>query len=373
MKILMHCYEFPPLGGGAAKVVYGLSTKLVEMGHEVDVVTMGYKGLQRHEVVEGINVYRIPGIRLKKSMCYTPEMVPYIALAFNFTRKLAKQRRYHINHTHFIFPDGIIAYLLKNIVGLPYIITPHGSDVPGYNPNRFAFQHKLLSPIWKKITSKTEKIICPSEYIRSLILQQNINTKTYVLPYGFDVDKFNPNQKKQNRILIVTRMFERKGIQYFLKALKGFKNNYEVNIVGDGPYLGSLKRIANDLKLNVNFWGFLDNQSKKLKELYETSRIFTFVSEAENFPVVLLEAMAAGMAIITTKGTGCAEVVKDKALLVEPKNPEAIREALLKLTQNPELCHDLGNAARKRIIDYFGWEPIAQQYIKVYKKYAYYK
>ncbi len=59
MKILMHCYEFPPLGGGAAKVVYGLSTKLVEMGHEVDVVTMGYKGLQRHEVIEGVNVYRI--------------------------------------------------------------------------------------------------------------------------------------------------------------------------------------------------------------------------------------------------------------------------------------------------------------------------
>lgn len=373
MKILMHCYEFPPLGGGAAKVVYGLSTKLVEMGHEIDVVTMGYKGLQRHEVVEGINVYRIPCIRLKKSMCYTPEMLPYVVLAFNFTRKLAKRRKYHINHTHFIFPDGIIAYLLKNTIGLPYIITSHGSDVPGYNPNRFAFQHKLLSPIWRRITLKTENIICPSEHVRSLILKQNPDIKTGVIPNGIDVDKFNPNQKKQNRILVVTRMFERKGVQYFLKALEGSDNNYEVHIVGEGPYLGTLKHIASELKLNVNFWGLLDNQSKKLKELYETSRIFAFVSEVENFPIVLLEAMTAGMAIITTKGTGCAEVVKDTALLVEPKNPEAIKEALLKLTQNQELCHELGNAARKRIEENFSWETVAQQYISIYKKYAYYK
>ncbi len=165
-------------------------------------------------------------------------------------------------------------------------------------------------------------------------------------------------------------MFERKGVQYILKALEGFDNNYEVHIVGDGPYLGSLKRIANDLKLKVNFWGLLNNQSKKLKELYETSRIFAFVSEAENFPIVLLEAMTAGMAIITTKGTGCAEVVKDTALLVEPKNPEAIREALLKLTQNQELCHELGSAARKRIIEHFSWEIVTEQYINTYKKYA---
>ena len=92
------------------------------------------------------------------------------------------------------------------------------------------------------------------------------------------------------------------------------------------------------------------------------------VSEVENFPIVLLEGMTAGMAIITTKGTGCAEVVKDTAVLVEPKNPDAIREALLKLTQNQELCHELGSAARKRIEDHFSWETVAKQYIEVYKK-----
>ena len=242
MRILLQCYEFPPLGGGAAKVVYGLSTTLIKLGHEVDVVTMSYKGLQNHEIVDGINVYRIPCIRLKKFMCYTPEMFPYIVLAFNFSRKLAKQRKYHINHTHFIFPDGIISYFLEKILRLPYIITSHGSDVPGYNPNRFAFQHKLLSLLWKRITLKTESIVCPSENLRALVLKQNPRIETVVIPNGIDIDMFNPNLKKQDRILVVTRMFERKGIQYFLKALERLDNNFEVNIVGDGPYLETLKR-----------------------------------------------------------------------------------------------------------------------------------
>ncbi|MGR3320117.1 MAG: glycosyltransferase family 4 protein [Candidatus Anammoxibacter sp.] len=370
MRILIQCYEFPPLGGGAAKVVYGLSTNLIKLGHEVDIVTMGYKGLKNHEIVDGVNVYRIPCIRLKKSMCYTPEMFPYIVLAFNFTRKLAKQKNYDINHTHFIFPDGIISYFLKILLGLPYIITTHGSDVPGYNPDRFKFQHKLLSPFWKRITLKTESIICPSEHLLSLILKQNPGVETCVIPNGIDVNRFNPNIQKQDRILVVTRMFERKGVQYFLKALEGLKNNFEVNIVGDGPFLEPLKRIAESLNVKVNFLGFLDNQSKKLKDLYETSRIFVFVSEVENFPNVLLEAMTAGMAIITTKGTGCAEVVKDTALLVEPRDTESIKNALKKLSKDQELCHKLGSNARKRLVDNFSWKTVTQQYIKVYRKYG---
>ena len=134
-----------------------------------------------------------------------------------------------------------------------------------------------------------------------------------------------------------------------------------------------LKGIADNIKVTVKFLGYLDNQSKRLKELYETSRIFVFVSEMENFPNVLLEAMTAGMAIITTKGTGCAEVVKDTALLVEPRDPAAIREALIKLTKSPELCRKLGSNARKRIVDNFSWEIITQQYIEIYKKYTYHK
>ena len=59
MKILMLNYEFPPLGGGASPVSYNLAKELVKQGHSIDVVTMGFKGLKRFEVVDGINVYRV--------------------------------------------------------------------------------------------------------------------------------------------------------------------------------------------------------------------------------------------------------------------------------------------------------------------------
>ncbi|HSE83428.1 MAG TPA: glycosyltransferase family 4 protein, partial [Thermodesulfobacteriota bacterium] len=86
--------------------------------------------------------------------------------------------------------------------------------------------------------------------------------------------------------------------------------------------------------------------------------------------IVLLEAMAAGMAIITTRDTGCAEVVGDAALLVETRNPAAIKQALDRLINNPDLCNELGQAARKRLENNFNWTAVARQYTNLYERYA---
>ena len=85
--------------------------------------------------------------------------------------------------------------------------------------------------------------------------------------------------------------------------------------------------------------------------------------------MVLLEAMVAGMAIITTKDTGSAEVVGDSALLINSKSPEAIREALKRLINDRELLRSLQAASRKRVEELFGWEQVARQYMNVYKNY----
>lgn len=369
-RILMLSYEFPPLGGGGAKAVYGLSKELDRLGYDVDLVTMRFHDLPKHEQVNGVNVYRVPCIRRKESTSSTHEMASYVFSAIPTVVRLVKQKRYYLNHTHFIFPDGLVSFIINKLTGLPYIITAHGSDVPGYNPNRFKIDHKLLSPVWKKVVSDAERIICPSESLKSLVLEHITDNQVALIPYGFDSDKFQADVEKKRRVLIVTRMFERKGIQYFLEALEGRSLDSEVNIVGDGPYLRSLKRLKEKLKVRVNFLGWLENSSRDLKKLYETSSIFVLPSESENFPVVLLEAMAAGMAIITTKGTGCAEVVGDAALLIEPRDPVALREALHKLVNSPGLCKELGQAARRRLENKFGWTAVAHQYISLYEKYA---
>ena len=65
MRILMLNYEFPPLGGGASPVSYELAKGYAKLGHEVDVVTMGYKDLKEFEIKEGINIYRVKCLRSK--------------------------------------------------------------------------------------------------------------------------------------------------------------------------------------------------------------------------------------------------------------------------------------------------------------------
>jgi glycosyltransferase involved in cell wall biosynthesis len=367
MKILMLCYEFPPLGGGGAKVVFGLSKELVRLGHEVDVVTMGFRGLPKHETLNGVNVYRVPCIRRKESLCTSIEMVSYLITAIPKVIQLIRQRNYDLNHTHFVFPDGVIALLAKRLTQLSYIITAHGSDVPGYNPHRFIWEHRFLFPLWNKVAQYASQITCPSENLKSLVLKHNSKLPIRVVPNGIDLDKFDPGRPKQKRVLGVTRMFERKGVQYILKAVEGLDLNHEIHIVGDGPYLETLRRLADDLKVDVKFWGQLDNALGPLIELYETSDIFILASEAENFPIVLLEAMAAGLAIITTQGTGCAEVIGDAGLLIEPRDPESLRNAVVRLAKDPALCGQLGRLARKRLETRFGWSAVADQYLDLYK------
>lgn len=359
-------YEYPPLGGGASPVTYNLARELVRSGVDIDIVTMGYRGLPRFEQADGVNIYRVPCIRRKKEICHTHEMLTYDVSAFFFVLKLMQKNRYDLNHTHFIIPTGAVSYLLKKFKGLPYIITSHGSDVPGYNPDRFSLMHTMASPFWKKIVQNAEQVITPSKSLKDLILKIVRTDKVEVIPHGFDYTSFNP-KKKENKILLVSRLFERKGFQYFLDAIRELDIDYEINVIGDGPYKETLIKKAQDVKAKVNFLGWMDNTSPEYRDLYERSSIFVFPSSQESFGVVLQEAMSAKMAIISSNIAGCAEAVGDAALFVRPRNSENIKKALLNLINNGELRKELGKKARKRVEEKFSWGDIAQNYYKTYE------
>ena len=369
MRILITSYEYPPLGGGGAKVVYGIASRLRARGNDVDVFTMGFRGLPTSQSADGVNIRRMPGIRLHMSTCYFPEMIPYVLFTVLAVRRRLRGTQYSVNHSHFIFPGGIVCYFLKKLTGLPYILTAHGSDVPNYNPNRFRLLHRILRPFWRRVVSNADLIICPSKSIEDLIKKTTVQVRTQIIPNAIDIDKFKPREKDPRNLLVVTRMFERKGVQYLLRALVGMSGAFNVNIVGDGPHLQTLKTMAKELQIDAHFWGHVDNDSTELKELYETASIFVFTSEAENFPIVLLEAMIAGTAIITSSGTGCAEVVGDTALLVPVRDPDAIESALHKLTRDPDLVARLAKAARERVISRFGWDGVIDQHIDVYRQF----
>ena len=368
MRILTLCYEFPPLGGGGGRVVHGLSRELVRLGHEVTVVTMGYRGLPEREMVDGIDVHRVPGIRQRLYQCSIPEVACHLPMAARVARRLLDEQRFDLAHAHFIFPDGLNALGLYRRADLPFLITAHGSDVPGYDPHRLRVAHTVLAPIWRSIVGAAAIVTCPSGVLAQLVRDNAPDARIEVIPNGLDVGSLDPLRQRRKQMLVVSKMLERKGIQYLIRALAGTDLGFEVHVVGDGPYMPEIRRTIAETGAVVRLWGWLDNDSEELAQLFRTSSIFVLPSESENFPIVLLEAMRAGLAIVTTRGTGCAEVVGDAALSVEPRSAEAIRAAIARLAGDPELCKSLGAASRARIEANFSWAAVGKQYLEAYHR-----
>ena len=358
-------YEYPPLGGGAGLVCKNLATTLGELGVRIDIVTMHMKGLRREESSGNVRVFRVPSISRRVDICDFSEMTSFIPNALYKSIKLAKQEKYALNHTHFIIPTGIISLFLEKISKLPYVISVHGSDVPGYNPDRFTQLHVYVKDLWKEIILNSSMVIPLSERLKKMIEKNLKPPFVQIVPNALPVNKFKPKQKKK-QILVVSRLLPRKGIQFLLKAVSTLAIDLHVHIVGDGPYRRNLEDAAEYENLDITFHGWLDNSSKELAELYQTSEFFVLPSESENFPIVLLEAMAAGSTIITTDKSGCEFVVGKTGLLVPPRNPEAISSSLQKLLDNPSLSQELGIRARERFEKRFTWSKVAKQYLEVY-------
>jgi glycosyltransferase involved in cell wall biosynthesis len=359
-RILTLCYEHPPFGGGGGKVARGLAERLSRQGFRTDLVTMRFTHQLRSTDAAGLTVHEIPVRRRDPIVCGVAEMAPYVVLALARSLRLVRNGRHDVNLSHFLLPDGLVCLALERLTGLPYVVTAHGSDVPGYNPHRFTALHRLLRPLWRLVARRAAWIVCPSDTVRRLVLDACPDARTTVIPNGIDPDRFAPDRPKQPRILAVARMLERKGVQYLIQALADLDAPFALHVVGDGPYLPALRDLARRRCVRVVFHGAVANDSPVLRELYETSRIFALPSTMENFPVVLLEAMAAGAAILTTAGTGCAEVVGDGALLVPAGDVDATRQALARLMGDAALCGTLGRTARQRVERLFAWDVVAR-------------
>jgi len=346
MKILIINYEFPPLGGGASPITYDLAKGYVQSGHDVDVVTMGYKGLPREEKIDGINVFRVRCLRSKKEICTPVEMLSFLIPALIKSYKLQKKECYDINHTHFIIPSGIVSFFLKKLTGLNYIITSHGSDVPGFNTDRFKGIHLFTKPILKIILRGAKGIISPSSYLKRLIhTKTSKDLKIDIIPNGIDLSEYRP-RKKQNIILSSGRALARKGFQHIIEAVHDMDIPWEVHIASDGPYLDELKQLAKGSRTKIVFHGWIDK--KKMIDLTSRAGIYMLVSERENASLALLEGLASGCAMITSDSTGCAETVGKAGELVRFGDVKEIKRKILKVIKDVTLYQKKGLERSKK-------------------------
>jgi glycosyltransferase involved in cell wall biosynthesis len=369
MRILVLNYEFPPLGGGASPVSYEIAKGLVKLGHSVDVVTMGFRGLPKNEVIDGIEVHRVPCLRAKEEICKTHEMFSYVVSAIWFLRKHLKKHQYDICHCHFIIPTGIVALWAKKRFGLEYVITSHGSDVPGYNTDRFRHQHLFTKPLLKTICSNARHVCAPSIFLQGLI-EKNIGcSEVDNIPNGIDLDCFrlDLNKPKRNIILSTGRLLKRKGFQTLIRAVHDVELPFEVHIAGDGPYREHLENLAEGSRTKIVFHGWVEKGSPKLLELYEEASVYVLVSSKENASIALLEGMAAKCVLITSNVSGCPETIGDAGFLIDYDDDHELKVILTKLSEDPRLISEYSDRAYSRLQRHYLWDSIIEEYVGMFE------
>ena len=366
-KILVLNYEFPPLGGGASQVCFDIAQRYVMRGHEVDVVTMGFRGLPAYEELAGMKVYRVKSWRKKQETCETHEMFSYVVSAIRFIQKHLPIAQYEACHCHFLIPTGLVARQLYRRYGLGYIVTAHGSDVPGYNPDRFTLEHHFTKPLIRQVCREAQAVTSPSLYLKKLLAQSIGYSNAVHIPNGIDLDEmgFDRTVPKEAMILSSGRLLERKGFQTLICAVRELSLPCEVHIAGDGPYRPQLEALAEGSRTKIVFHGWLEKGSPALKSLYERASIYVLASSKENASVALLEGMAAGCAVVSTKVSGCPETVGDAGFLIDYGDVNALREVLVRLCTDRELMWDYGESSYARVAAQFSWEKHIDAYLKL--------
>src|SRR3972149_4562799 len=204
-----------------------------------------------------------------------------------------------------------------------------------------------------------------------------------ILSYGIRIEKFRFSERKVQdkepiRILTVGRLVEKKGHEYAIKAIAEVvkrHGNIEYMIAGDGPSRSKLENLVVTLEIEnyVKFLGAVD-QDEVLK-LYERSHIFLLSSvtasdgDSEGLPVVLLEAQAVGLPIISSLHGGIPEGVLDSksGFLVPERDVDALVERLEYLIEHPELWSEMGRCGRKFVEERYDIQKLNQRLVKIYK------
>jgi glycosyltransferase involved in cell wall biosynthesis len=376
MKILMLNYEFPPMGGGAGNATDNISKEMVKMGHDLTVLTSGYGDLPKFELKDGVKIYRVFSWRKGIHDCGFRGAYTYLFSAAFKLLSLKKTDQFDIIHYFFSLPTGLLSLVPWAFRGTPYIVSLRGSDVPYYDVfnKKVHLFNMILKPINRFIWRKAKRVVALSNGLRLTALRTSPKQSIDVIPNGVETDLFKPfpsNSERDNkfRLITVSRLINRKGIDHILKALSELEDNdITLLVVGTGSYESYLKKMCHKLGLDnvVTFYGYCPRE--KLPELYNKADVFILPSLAESFGIVFAEAMACGLPVIGAKTGGIVDLVhSENGILVEPGNIKQIKEAILQMKQSKELRMATGRANRTEVLEHYSWKNVALKYLSIYR------
>lgn len=358
-RIIHVSYAYPPAIGGLEQVAYQLATAQAEAGLSVSVITSD-KGWDRRKKLSDA----IPVARLRSFVIANTTIMPGL---FGKLMKLKPTDTVHLHIAQAFSPE--VVWLASKLRGFKYVAHVH-LDVP---PSGWAgFLLRIYKPVvlGKVLRDARAVAVFTADQKKTLSSHYGVaSANVHVIPNGVTNDYFMTprlTMHKKPRLLFVGRLSYQKNLTQLLDALDGISDQFETTIVGDGELKRELKAQARKLRLkNLTFAGFA--RGKKLRSFYEQADIFVLPSEREGMPLVLLEAMAAGLPIVATRVTGNKDVVKHNknGLLVPYGNASALRAALLKLGASKSLYRSMSRTAAAMALA-FTWTAVRERFASVY-------
>ena len=377
LKILMFNHEFPPIGGGGGWVSYFLGKHFAAAGHDVHLITSQFRDHPKDEKIEGFHVHRVRALRKNRDVCAVHEMLTYAVSSSLYGLRFAKQFQPDIVQVFFGIPAGGGAYLLQKRRNVPYCVFLGGRDVPSRTPDPpyYRWLYLLLKPAIRAIWRNAAAVVACSEGLRELAQETDSTIPMDVIPDAVDLETFTPVQRnaypEKVRVLTIGRLIPRKGFQFLIRALpqvlEKVSHNFEVEIVGDGPYHAELLKLAENLGVmsHIRFAGSVPYS--ELPQKYQEADIFILPSLAEGMPLVVLEAMGTGLPIVVSRVQGIDELVVDgvNGALFDTSDVDGLAHALIKLINAGEERIKMGKASVERVKPY-DWKHIADAYLALY-------
>ncbi|SAK90115.1 transferase [Caballeronia temeraria] len=404
MKIALISEHASPLAiaggvdsGGQNIYVANVARQLVRIGHEVDVFTRCDRSLlplvSRFENIRVVNVPAGPPVQLPKEQLL-PYMDAFARFMLDFMHREAQP--YAVVHANF-FMSGLVGLRIKDATGLPLVTTFHalgrvrrlhqgGSD--GFPDARFAIEDELVQ--------RSDSVIaeCPQDESDLIHLYDADPARIDLVPCGFDRAEFHPLDKARARerlgwpqdrfiVLQLGRMVPRKGIDNVVRAL-GIRHaaegcNAALYVAGGNsddanenatPEIGRLRGIARECGVadHVHFVG--RHGRTELKHFYNAADVFVTTPWYEPFGITPLEAMACGTPVIGADvgGIRYSVVHGETGLLVPPKDPHALADALLEIERDPMRARRMSEAGLARANAMFTWSSVAEALAQVYAR-----
>ena len=257
-------------------------------------------------------------------------------------------------HCHFATHPAAAGFVVHRLTGIPYSFTAHGSDL-------HVDRHMLCTKL-----SESAFAVPVSRYNRDVMIDEcgeRVRSKLVVIHCGVDLGVFRPADAPDGgpfTILAVGTLHEVKGQAYLIEAcrlLREDRIDVVCKVVGDGPDRKALTRqiAAAGLEERVILLGRRDRS--QVSQLLRTAHVLAAPSvptkrgKREGIPVVLMEAMASGLPVVASRISGIPELVENdvSGLLVPPRNPRALADALARLHSDPTLRRTFARAGRTKV------------------------